>query len=378
MATTNNKADYYELLEVGRTAGEDELKKAYRKAAMRYHPDRNPGDKAAEEKFKELSEAYQVLSDPEKRAQYDRFGHAAFDQTRGAGGFSGGGFEFSGNFEDIFSDLFGDIFGGGRGGGRQRARRGEDLSYNMEISFEEAAFGTEKTISIPRSVTCDTCQGKRTKAGTVPKTCTTCRGSGQVRFQQGFFTVARTCHQCGGQGSVIGDPCDTCRGTGVGRKTANLQVKIPAGVDGGSRLKLRGEGETPPAGGVPGDLYIMLQVKEHPLFKRQDSTVICDMPISFSQAALGTEMEVPTLEGKIKLKIPAGTQSGNVFRLRSKGIVSLNTGGRGDQLVRVTVEIPRTLTTRQRELLEEFARLDGEDVNPMSKGFFEKVKEMFG
>lgn len=375
MASTNNKADYYELLGVNRTVSEEELKKAYRKAAMRYHPDRNPGDKAAEEKFKELSEAYQMLSDPEKRAQYDRFGHAAFDQTRG--GFSGG-FEFSGNFEDIFSDLFGDIFGGGRGGGRQRARRGEDLSYNIEISFEEAAFGAEKTISIPRSVTCETCHGKRTKTGTAPKTCTTCRGSGQVRFQQGFFTVARTCHQCGGQGSVISDPCDTCRGTGVGRKTATLQIKIPAGVDSGARLKLRSEGETPPAGGVPGDLYILIQVKEHPLFKRQDHTVICDIPISFPQAALGTEIEVPTLEGKIKLKVPAGTQSGNVFRLRGKGIVSLNTGGRGDQLVRVMVEIPRKLTARQRELLEEFARLDGEDVNPMSKGFFEKVKELFG
>ena len=375
MATTNNKADYYELLGVSRTANEEELKKAYRKAAMRYHPDRNPGDKAAEERFKELSEAYQVLSDPEKRTQYDRFGHAAFDQTRG--GFSGG-FDFSGNFEDIFSDLFGDIFGGGQGGGRRRARRGEDLSYSLDISFEEAAFGAEKTISIPRSVTCDTCQGKRTKPGTTSKTCTTCRGSGQVRFQQGFFTVARTCHQCGGQGSVITDPCDTCRGTGVGRKTANLQVKIPAGVDSGARLKLRGEGEAGPMGGAPGDLYILLQVREHPLFKRQDNTVICDIPISFPQAALGTEIEVPTLEGKIKLKVPAGTQSGNVFRLRGKGIVNLNNGGRGDQLVRVAVETPRKLTARQRELLEEFARLDGADVHPMSKGFFEKVKELFG
>jgi molecular chaperone DnaJ len=315
-----------------------------------------------------------VLSDPEKRAQYDRFGHAAFDQMRG--GFSGG-FDFSGNFEDLFSDLFGDILGGGRGG-RHRARRGEDLSYNIEISFEEAAFGTEKTISIPRSVVCETCQGKRTKTGTAPKTCNTCRGSGQVRFQQGFFTVARTCHQCGGQGSVITDPCDTCRGTGVVRKTAKLQVKIPAGVDSGARLKLRGEGENPPGGGVPGDLYVLIYIKEHPLFKRQDNTVICDIPISFPQAALGTEMEVPTLEGKIKLKIPAGTQSGNVLRLRGKGIVSLNGVGRGDQLVRVVVETPRKLTARQKELLEEFARLDGADVHPMSKGFFEKVKELFG
>jgi len=263
-------------------------------------------------------------------------------------------------------------------GGRRRARRGEDLSYNLEISFEEAAFGTEKSISVPRMVACETCQGKGAKPGTSPKTCAACRGSGQVRFQQGFFTIARTCNQCGGQGTVISDPCATCRGTGVVRKTSALQVKIPAGVDTGARLKLRGEGEASPVGGPAGDLYVLLRVREHPLFGRQSNDVVCEVPISFPQAALGAEIEVPTLEGKLKMKVPGGTQSGNVFRLRGKGVVDLHSGGRGDQLVRVVVETPRKLSAKQRELLEEFARLDGADVHPMSKGFFEKVKELFG
>jgi len=366
------KADYYELLGVSRNATEEEIKKAYRKAALRYHPDRNPGDKAAEEKFKELSEAYQVLIDPEKRAQYDRYGHAAFEQ----GGFNG--FDFTSNFEDIFGDIFGDFFGVG-GRGRRRAQRGEDLSCNLEISFEEAAFGTEKTISVPRMTLCEGCQGTGAKPGTAPKTCATCRGSGQVRFQQGFFTVARTCNRCGGQGKVITEPCPACHGAGTVRKASTLQVKIPAGVDTGARLKLRGEGEVGPSGGVPGDLYVLIRVREHPLFGRQHNDVVCEIPISFPQAALGAEIEVPTLEGKIKMKIPPGTQSGSVFRLRGKGIPDLRGGGRGDQLVRVIIEVPRKLTGRQRELLEEFARLDGEeDVHPMTKGFFDKVKELFG
>lgn len=367
------KADYYELLGVNRTASEEELKKAYRKAALRYHPDRNPGDKEAEEKFKELSEAYQVVSDAEKRAAYDRYGHAAFEQGNGFGGSA----DFSG-FEDIFGDIFGDFFGGNRRGGRQRARRGEDLSYNLDIAFEEAAFGAEKTITVPRMATCETCQGKGAKPGTTPKTCSACRGSGQVRFQQGFFTIARTCTQCGGHGSVITDPCATCRGTGATRKTSHLQVKIPAGVESGARLKLRNEGEASPAGGPAGDLYILLHVREHPLFTRQHNDVVCDIPISFPQAALGVEMEVPTLEGKLKMKIPHGTQSGDIFRLRGKGVPDLRGSGRGDQLVRIMVETPRKVTAKQRELLEEFARLDGADVNPLSKGFFEKVKELFG
>ncbi len=369
-----SKADYYELLGINRNASAEELKKAYRQAALRYHPDRNPGDKAAEEKFKELSEAYQVLSDAEKRAQYDRYGHAAFEQ--GGNGFTGG-FDFS-NFEDIFSDIFGDFFGGGGRGGRHGGQRGEDLSYNLEISFEEAAFGTEKTIAVPRMMACETCHGKGTKPGTSPKTCSTCRGSGQVRFQQGFFTIARTCNQCGGQGTVITDPCTVCRGSGMVRTNATIKVKIPAGVDSGARLKLRGEGDASPAGGPPGSLYILIHVREHPLFARQGADVICEIPISFPQAALGTDIEVPTLEGKIKMKVPPGTQTGKVFRLRGKGIASLRSGSRGDQLVHVIVETPRQLSPKQRALLEEFARLDGENVHPMSKGFFDKVKELFG
>ena len=368
-----SKADYYELLGVGRDVGDEELKKAYRKAALQYHPDRNAGDKAAEEKFKELAEAYQVLGDQEKRAQYDRFGHAAFEQ--GGAGF-GGGFDSSTNFEDIFGDIFGDFFGGGSRGGRQR--RGADLSYSLDVSFEEAAFGTEKTVSIPRMATCGACQGSGAKAGTRPRTCGTCRGSGQVRFQQGFFTIARTCNQCGGQGSVITDPCAECRGSGAVRKTSNLQIKIPGGVDSDSRLKLRGEGEASPAGGIPGDLYVTIKVREHPLFERQNNAVVCEMPISFPQAALGGDIEVPTLEGKIKMKVPAGTQSGRVFRLRGKGVVDLRGAGRGDQLVRVVVETPMKLGNKQRELLEEFARLDGDGAHPISKSFFDKVKELFG
>ena len=368
-----SKADYYELLGVSRDIGAEELKKAYRKAALRYHPDRNPGDKAAEEKFKELSEAYQVLSDPEKRSQYDRFGHAAFEQ--GAGGF-GGGFDFSTNFEDIFGDIFGDFFGGGGRAGRQA--RGQDLAYSLEVSFEEAAFGTEKTVSIPRRVTCAACQGTGAEPGTRPQTCGTCRGSGQMRFQQGFFTVARTCNRCGGQGSVVTDPCTECQGAGAVRKTSNLQIKIPGGVDSGSRLKLRGEGEAGPVGGITGDLYVTIQVGEHPLFERQNNEVICELPISFPQAALGADIEAPTLEGKIKMKVPAGTQSGSIFRLRGKGIVDLRGRGRGDQLVRIVVETPTDLGAKQKELLEEFARLNGGEVHPISKGFFDKVKELFG
>ena len=369
-----SKADYYELLGVSRDIGAEELKKTYRKAALRYHPDRNPGDKAAEEKFKDLSEAYQVLSDPEKRSQYDRFGHAAFEQ--GAGGF-GGGFDFSStNFEDIFGDIFGDFFGGGGRAGRQA--RGQDLAYSLEVSFEEAAFGTEKTVSIPRRVTCAPCQGTGAKPGTRPQTCGTCRGSGQMRFQQGFFTVARTCNRCGGQGSVVTDPCAECQGAGAVRKTSSLQIKIPGGVDSGSRLKLRGEGEAGPVGGIAGDLYVTIQVGEHPLFERHHNEVICELPISFPQAALGADIEAPTLEGKIKMKVPAGTQSGSVFRLRGKGIVDLRGGGRGDQLVRIVVETPTDLGTKQKELLEEFAQLNGGEVHPISKGFFDKVKELFG
>lgn len=366
--------DYYEILGVGRDVGADELKRAYRKLAMKHHPDRNPGDKAAEERFKEASEAYQILSDPERRAQYDRFGHAAFEQGAGFGGFD---FAAAG-FEDIFSDIFGDFFGSTRGRGRARTRRGEDLRYDLGISFEESIFGTEKTISVPRLATCDACSGKGSKGGTGRVTCSACRGSGQVRFQQGFFTIAKTCGQCSGQGTIIKDPCRSCGGSGVMQKTQALNIKVPAGVDSGSRLKLRGEGEAGRGGAAPGDLYVVIDVEPHPLFARHGNDIVCEVPISFPQATLGAEIDVPTVNGKVKMKVSAGTQSGSVFRLRGKGAPDLRGSGRGDQLVRVVVETPRKLTSKQRELLEEFARSSGEEVHPLSKGFFDKVKEMFG
>jgi molecular chaperone DnaJ len=369
-----HKRDYYETLGVSRDAGADELKKAYRKLAMKYHPDRNPGDKSAEERFKDASEAYQVLGDPERRAQYDRFGHAAFEQ---GGGF--GGFDFSAaGFEDIFSDIFGDFFGTSRGRGRTRSQRGEDLRYDLEIRFEDAVFGTERVINVPRLMGCEACSGKGTKGGAARATCNACRGTGQLRFQQGFFTIAKTCGQCGGQGTVIKDPCRSCGGSGVTQKTQSLNIKIPPGVDAGSRLKLRGEGEAGRNGGPSGDLYVVIEVEQHPLFARQGNDILCEVPISFPQAALGAEIEVPTIEGKVKTKVAAGTQSGTLQRLRGKGVPDLRGSGRGDQLVRLVVETPRKLTARQRELLEEFARSSGEEVNPLSKGFLDKVKEMFG
>ncbi len=369
----STKRDYYELLGIGRNAGDEDIKKAYRKLALQYHPDRNPGDKHAEEKFKEVSEAYSVLSDPQKRTQYDQFGHAAF----GEGGPFAGGFDFSGSgFEDIVGDIFGEFFGGG---GRQRGRsRGDDLRYNLTLKFEEAVNGTEKKIKIPRHGTCETCHGSGAKPGTSPQTCPTCRGRGQVSFQQGFFSVARTCSHCHGQGTVIKDPCASCGGAGRVRKMHTLSVKIPPGVDNGSRLKLRGEGESAPRSGVPGDLYVVIQVEPHPIFIRENLDIICDVPISIVQAALGAEIDVPTLDGKVKMKIPSGTQSGKVFRMKGKGIKDVQGFQQGDQHVRVNVETPMHLTSKQKELLKEFAALGGEEVNPLSKGFFDKMKELFG
>jgi molecular chaperone DnaJ len=365
----NGKRDYYELLGIVRSAGEDEVKKAYRKLALQYHPDRNPGDKQAEERFKEVSEAYQVLSDPQKRAQYDKFGHAAF-------GDNGPGFDFNSGFEDIFGDIFGEFFGGA-GARRRSESRGEDLRYNLTLSFEEAVSGVEKKIKIPRHGPCDTCRGTGAKAGTSPQTCPSCRGRGQVSFQQGFFSVSRSCSQCHGQGTFISDPCTICGGAGRVRKMHTLSVKIPAGVDNGSRLKLRGEGETAPARGIPGDLYVVIQVEPHPIFTRENLDILCDVPISFVQAALGAEIDVPTLDGKIKMKIPSGTQSGKVFRIKGKGVKDVHGYEQGDQHVLVLVETPTHLTSRQKELLKEFAALGGEDINPLSKGFFDKVKQLF-
>ena len=373
----NNKRDYYEVLGVARSASDEELKKAYRRLAVQSHPDRNPGDKQAEERFKELNEAYQVLSDPEKRAQYDRFGHAAFQGPQGGGGF--GGFDFSQGFEDVFSDIFGDFFGTGRGRARSRTRRGDDLRYDLEIEFEEAARGAEKTVKIARLAQCEACNGTRSRGGTGSRTCPNCRGTGQVRTQQGFFSISTTCGSCRGEGSIISDPCPKCQGQGRVRKQQALSVRIPAGVNNGSRLKLRGEGEAGFASGPAGDLYVVIHVREHAVFARQDNDVVVEVPVSFPQAALGVEIDVPTLDGKVKLKLQAGTQSGKVFRLKGKGFVDLHGYGRGDELVRIVVETPRRLTARQRELLEEFAKICGEDVtHPLSKGFVDKIKEMFG
>jgi molecular chaperone DnaJ len=367
------KRDYYEVLGVPRDADDQALKSAYRKLAHQYHPDKNPGDKASEDRFKELTEAYAVLSDAEKRARYDRFGH-----QNGQNPFEGGPFAGGANINDIFGDIFSEMFGGGMRGGRQRGRpRGSDLRYHLELSFEDAAFGTTARIEIPRPRRCEPCKGSGAKPGTSPRSCPTCGGSGEIRLTQGFFSIARTCHHCGGTGQVIAEKCPGCGGQGQVREDATVEVKVPAGVDTGTRLKLSGEGEPAPAPGAQaGDLYVVVQVREHPIFRREDTEVVCEMPISFSQAALGAQIDVPTLDGPVKMKIPAGTQSGKVFRLRGKGIPALGGSGRGDQHVRVSVETPTHLTKEQKELLERFAELSGEQTNPKAQGFWEKVAEL--
>ncbi len=370
------KRDYYEVLGVGRNASLDDVKKAYRKKALQHHPDRNPGDKSAEDKFKEATEAYSVLSDAEQRRKYDQFGHAAFDHTAhgGFGGFEGFG-DFSG-FEDIFGDLFSSFFGGSFT--RSRGRGGRDLRYDLEISFEEAVFGTEKEIAVSRRVLCDHCDGSGCKKGHHPETCPQCGGSGQIRIQQGFFAIGRTCHVCGGAGQHIKHPCETCSGTGLKAVSSKIKVKIPAGIDNGQRLKLRGEGESGMGGGPAGDLYVQVSVKKHPFFERQEYELICEVPISYATAALGAEIEVPTLEGKTTLKIPSGTPSGKVFRLKNQGVQYLGEMRRGDLHIRVYVEVPKRVSAARRELLEKLQTLEKEEGESDSKGFFGKVKEMFG
>jgi molecular chaperone DnaJ len=381
----SDKRDYYEILGIAKNASKDEIKKAYRKLAMQFHPDKNPGNKEAEAKFKEASHAADILMDDQKRAMYDRMGHAAEQGGMGGGGgFQGG---FSGDFGDlgdIFGDIFGDILGGqrgrgGAGGGRRRSRAqaGDDLQTEMFVTFEEAAFGIEKEIQINRSVACEPCHGTGAKKGSGPTTCDMCQGHGEVRRQQGFFTIAQPCPKCHGTGQVIKDACETCSGRGRSKKREKLSVKVPAGIDEGQRLKLSGQGDAGLNGGPSGDLYVMIHLEPHEFFKREDYDVHCDVPISFSQAALGTEVEVPTLGGRVSMKIPDGTQSGQKMKLRNKGITKLGGYGFGDQIITIHVETPAKLSKEQREIFSRLAELEQNTSNPMTKGFFERVRELF-
>lgn len=372
-----SKRDYYEVLGVSRDVNEADLKKAYRRLAMKYHPDRNADNAEAEDKFKEAKEAYDILSDSQKRAAYDQFGHAGVDPSAGARPGAAG---FSGDFGDIFGDVFGDIFGGGRRGGGNRAFRGADLRYNLELSLEKAVFGTEVSIRVPTLETCSSCSGSGAKKGSTPTTCVTCGGVGQVRMQQGFFSVQQTCPNCKGQGKVVSNPCPDCHGEGRVQKHKTLSVKVPAGVDNGDRIRLAGEGEAGENGGPSGDLYVQVQVKPHPIFKRDDNDLLCEMPISVVTATLGGELEVPTLNGRLKLKIPAETQSGNLFRMRGKGVKSVRGGAVGDLLCRVNVETPVKLSGKQKELLKEFEKSlqeDGKQHSPQSASWMDRVKRFF-
>ena len=382
------KVDYYELLGVAKGASDEEMKKAYRKKAVQFHPDKNPGNKEAEEMFKKVSHAYEVLKDPEKRAAYDRYGHAAFEGpgASAAGPRGAGGSGFHDPF-DVFREVFGQQGGGGGGGifdemfggggGRDGGRDGADLRYDLEITLEEAARGLEKEISFRKNMACERCAGSGAEPGSRRVTCPTCRGAGQIRRSGGIITFTQTCPTCGGAGSKIDKPCTVCRGEGRQPKSTKLNVRIPPGVDTGSRLRSSGNGEAGMAGGQTGDLYIVLSVKEHELFERQGEDLFCEIPIKFTLATLGGTIEVPTLFGKASLKIPTATQSGTTFRLRGKGMPSLRGGHSGDQLLRVQVEVPQSLTAEQRKILEDFARVSGDAAEPTSKSFFEKAKKFF-
>ena len=369
------KRDYYEILGVERSADEREIKKAYKRLAMKYHPDRNPDNPEAEEKFKEVKEAYEILTDAQKRAAYDKFGHAGVDPNQaGPGGFGGGA-----DFGDVFGDIFGGIFGGGRRS--QRAARGADLRYNMELTLEEAVRGVSKEIKVPTLVECDECHGSGARSGTSAQTCPTCHGSGQVQMRQGFFAVTQACPHCHGKGKIITDPCRKCHGDGRVQKTKTLSVKIPAGVDTGDRIRLAGEGEAGEFGAPAGDLYVQVHVKDHPIFVRDGNNLYCEIPISFTTAALGGEVAVPTLDGRVMLKIPSETQTGRMFRMRGKGVRSLRSGTEGDLLCKAVVETPVKLSDEQKELLKQLEdSLNGSGVKthkPKADGFFEGVKRFF-
>lgn len=372
-----SKRDYYEILGVGKSSDDKEIKKAYRRIAMKYHPDRNPDDPEAEEKFKEATEAYEILCDSEKRSAYDQYGHAGVDPQMGGAGFGAG----NGSFSDIFGDVFGDIFGGASGGrGRAGPHRGSDLRYNLELSLEQAVHGDTMKIRVPTLVECEPCEGSGAKAGSKPTNCRTCGGQGQVRMTQGFFSVQQTCPNCRGQGTVIKDPCTSCQGQGRVEETKTLSVKVPPGVDTGDRIRLAGEGEASPDGGPAGDLYVQVNVRDHSIFERDGKHLFCDVPIGFPDAVLGGELEVPTLDGRVKLKIPAETQTGKMFRLRGKGVTPVRGGAAGDLMCRVVVETPVKLTKAQKELvkqLQDSLESSGSKQSPRKTSWFEGVRDFF-
>jgi molecular chaperone DnaJ len=373
------KRDYYEVLGTARGASAEDIKKAYRRKAKELHPDRNAGQDASDEAFKEVNEAYEALKDPQKRAAYDRFGHAAFDGGMGGGrpgGFGGQRGDFASAFSDVFEDLFGDFMGGGRGGA-QRARRGSDLRYNLTVTLEEAFNGVKRTVQVPGSAPCEVCDGTGAAGGAEPVTCPTCAGMGKVRAQQGFFTVERTCPSCGGQGRIIKNPCSACGGQGRVARDRSLSVNVPAGVETGTRIRLAGEGEAGLRGGPPGDLYIFVDVREHPIFARDGQTLFCAVPVSVVTAALGGEIEVPTIDGgRARVRIPAGSQSGRQMRLKAKGMPAIRSSQSGDMIIELSVETPVNLTARQKELLREFEKL-GEGNHPHGSSFLDKVKSFW-